>query len=168
MWRSRGILGEETNMANAITGKGSIFDVRPTSEDGPKFAGSIGGILGFGKDLCQGACSGLLGLLGASHMTAGQSAFAPLGSSISWLESLWQNLSATGLAGPVELLGGVVLFLAARRTIARTFGLLGFIAFIVAYANGYSIIDMLAVLSSGLELLAGIVDPSNNGIIEAA
>lgn len=74
------------------------------------------------------------------------------------LDSLWTSLSANGMAGPVELLGGIALFLAARRTISRTFGLLAFIIFAAAIANGYTLSDMLSLLSNFLEGAAGVVD----------
>ncbi len=141
--------------AGAIRGRGAAYDVRPTGESGSGFAGSFAGLMGFAKDSVQGSCSGLLALLGASHMTGAPGGFATIGSEVGTLGAFWQSLSATGLTGPVELLAGVILFFAARRTIARTLGLVAFVAFIAAYANGYSTSDMLGVLASLLEGAAG-------------
>ena len=93
-------------------------------------------------------------------MTGAPAGFADLHSEVAWLDSIWSSFSAGGLAGPVELIGGLVLFFAARRTIARTFGLLLFIAFVVAYANGYSATDMLRFLSSMLASAAGALEPA--------
>ncbi len=140
-------------MASAIRGRGAAYDVQPAGEHG--FAGPLSAPIGFIKDALQGSCSGLLALLGATHMTSTPGGFATVGSQIEGLDNIWQTLAATGLAGPVELFGGIVLFLAARRTIARTLGLVAFIAFIAAYANGYSLTDMLGGLSTFLEAAAG-------------
>ena len=49
------------------------------------------------------------------------------------------------------MLGGMALFLAARRVVSRMVGLLGFIAFMAAYAQGYSLSDMILALSSLLD-----------------
>ena len=114
---------------------------------------SIGGLLGILKDAFQGACSGLLGLLGATHMTGAPVGFAELNSAIPWVDAVWGSISAGGLAGPAELLGAATLFFATRRTISRTVGLLLFIGFIAAYSNGYSASQMLIALS---DLLAGL------------
>jgi len=139
----------------AIRGRGAAYDVRPAGESGLGFAGPFAGLMGFAKDSVQGSCSGLLALLGASHMSGAPGGFATISSDVGTLGAFWQSLSATGLAGPVELLAGIVLFFAARRTIARTLGLLAFVGFIAAYANGYNTSDMLGVLASLLEGAAG-------------
>jgi uncharacterized membrane protein len=100
----------------------------------------------------------LLGLLGATHMTGAPTGFAEIHSQVPWLDAVWGSLSAGGLAGPAELLGGLVLFFAARRTIARTAGLLLFVAYLAAYANGYSASDMLSALSEFLGAAATRLD----------
>ncbi|MEO1137160.1 MAG: hypothetical protein AAFW68_11245 [Pseudomonadota bacterium] len=138
-------------MATAIRGSGGRYDVRPAKEEGGLYGGPLTGLFGMGKDACQGACAGFLSLMGATHLTGGQSAFGTVGSNIDFLDRIWASLSANGLAGPVELLGGVALFLAARRTVSRTIGLLAFVAFVVAYANGYSLADMISILSNLLQ-----------------
>ena len=142
-------------MATAIFGKGAAYDVRPAGEHAVGLSGPIGGLIGMIKDALQGACSGLLSLLGATHMTGTPGGLGTLHSEIDVLDGIWQSISAGGLAGPVELLGGIALFFAARRTISRTAGLLAFIAFIAAYSNGYSVNDMLTVLANLLEGAAG-------------
>lgn len=142
-------------MASIVEGRGAQYDIKP----GGEHAG-LGGLFGFCKDGFQGACSGLLGLLGATHMTGAPAGFAELHSNIAWLDTVWSSISAGGLAGPAELLGGVALFFAARRTIARLLGLLAFIAFIAAYANGYSAADMLSALAGVLTGIAGMLDPA--------
>ncbi len=145
-------------MASTVQGRGAHYDVRPAGEHP-----GVGGLFGFCKDGVQGACAGLLGLLGATHMTGAPAGFAELHSNIPWLDTIWSSISAGGLAGPVELLGGVALFFAARRTIARLLGLLLFIAFITAYANGYSASDMLSFLANVLVQAAGALEPAGVG-----
>lgn len=145
-------------MATAVRGAGGRYDVRPAGEQGSFYGGPLGGLFGMGKDVCQGACAGFLSLMGATHLTGAQSSFGTVGSNIDFLDQVWASLSANGLAGPVELLGGIALFLAARRTISRTVGLLGFVAMVVAYANGYSFADMISALSDLLQGAAGVLD----------
>lgn len=140
-------------MARAVAGSGPTYDVRPAGET-PGF----GSLFGICKDGLQGACSGLLGLLGATHMTGAPTGFAELHSEVPWLDAVWSSISAGGLAGPVELLGGIALFFAARRTVSRTVGLLLFIGFIVAYVNGYSASDMLTAVSEILATVAQRLD----------
>lgn len=142
-------------MATAARGRTGYYDARPAGEYGGLNGGLIGRFFGSVKDICQGACSGFLGMLGAMHMTSGSGEFASLSSEIDFLDTLWGSLSANGLAGPIELFGGVALFLAARRAMSRMIGLIGFIAFMVAYAQGYSISDMILALSSVLETVSG-------------
>ncbi len=144
-------------MALAIKGRGAAYDVRPSGEHGFGFYRPFAGVLGFVKDSIQGSCSGLLALLGASQLSGVAGGFATVGSEIQSLDGLWQSLSASGLAGPVELFAGIVLFFAARRTIARTLGLVAFIAGVAAYAQGYTITDMLSALSWLLEHAAVIL-----------
>lgn len=142
-------------MASIVRGRGAQYDVRPAGEHS-----GVRGLFGFCKDGFQGACAGLLGLLGATHMTGAPAGFAELNSNIAWLDTIWGSLSANGLAGPAEFLGGLALFFAARRTIARTLGLLLFVGFVAAYANGYSATDMLRFLSDMLGRAAGALEPS--------
>ncbi len=144
-------------MALAVRGKGAAYDVRPAGERSFGFVGPFAGLIGFIKDAIQGSCSGLLTLVGVSQLSGASGGFATVGSEIESLDGLWQTLSTTGLAGPVELFAGVVLFFAARRTIARTLGLLVFIAGVAAYAQGYTATDMLSALSWLLENAAVIL-----------
>ncbi|GJL96169.1 MAG: hypothetical protein DHS20C05_25740 [Hyphococcus sp.] len=147
-------------MAKLFSARTPVYESPPLSERGLGLNGPLSGLLGKLKDTGQGACAGLLSLLGVTHMTSAQSGFGSVASEFEGINSLWQNLSANGLAGPVELLGGIVLFFAARRTVSRTIGLLGFVAFATAYANGYSVSEMLSVLSqlmaSASEMLANV------------
>ncbi len=140
-------------MASVVKGRGAAYDVKPTGEHP-----TVGGLFGVCKDTVQGACAGLLGFLGATHMTGAPAGVAEIHSQIPWLDAIWGSLSAGGLAGPIELIGGLVLFFAARRTIARTVGLMLFVAYLVAYANGYSAADILTALSDLLAAAAVRLD----------
>jgi len=147
-------------MASPARGRTGYYDARPAGEYGGFNGGPIAGLIGSFKDICQGACSGFLGMIGAMHMTSGTGEFATLSSEIDFLDTLWGSLVSNGLAGPIELIGGVTLFLAARRAMSRMIGLIGFIAFMVAYAQGYSISDMILAVSSILETVSGALRSS--------
>lgn len=144
-------------MASAARGRTGYYDARPAGEYSSFGGGLIGRFVGSIKDVCQGACSGFLGMIGAMHMTSGTGEFAHLSSEIDFLDTLWASLSANGLAGPIELVAGIAMFFAARRAMSRMVGLIGFIAFMVAYVQGYSISDMILALSSILETLSGVL-----------
>lgn len=144
-------------MATAARGRTGYYDARPAGEYGGFSGGIVGRFVGSLKDACQGACSGLLGMLGAMHMTNTGGEIATLSSDIDILDTVWASLSANGLAGPIELIAGLAMFLAARRAMSRMIGLLGFIAFMVAYAQGYTLSDMILALSSLLESASGIL-----------
>lgn len=145
-------------MVMAILGNGAAYDVRPTGEHAGFLSGPVNGPIGMVKDAMQGACAGLLSFLGAMHLTGVERGAGTLRSEIDFLDNIWQSVSVGGLAGPIELLGGAALFFAARRTISRTLGLLLFVGFIAAYANGYSAADMLNALSGLLQGAAGVLD----------
>lgn len=149
-------------MATAVRGQGSAYDVRPSTES--PFGGPVSGIMGFFKDTAQGACSGLLSLLGATHMMGAPTALAPANGFQSF-HGILERLASGGLAGPAELAGAVVLFLTARRTIARTLGVLLFIGFMAGSANGYTFSEMLTTLSDLLKGAAGVLDsiPQSEG-----
>ena len=143
-------------MANAIRGRGAAYDVQPSGETA--YGGPIGGLIGFFMDAMRGACSGLLTLLGGMHMTGTAQSVMPTGNGFESLAGVLQQMSMNGLAGPVEIIGGIVLFLTTRRAIARMLGLLAFIGFAVALANGYSLADMLAFLSTLFSGAAGVLE----------
>ena len=138
-------------MTTKVSDKTGFFDTRSTGYRFGIDGGLLGQLIGSVKDTCQGACAGFLGLLGTLHMSSESSGVSTLSSQIPFLDMLWASISANGLAGPIELLGGLALFLTARRVVSRMVGLLGFIAFIAAYAQGYSIGDMVLGLSAWLE-----------------
>jgi len=152
---AKGTIATESDMATAIKGKGAVYDVKPAGEFA--YGGPIGGIIGFITDTVRGSCSGLLALLGGTHITGTASAMTLPAGTESFV-GLMEQLSVGGLTGPVEILGGAALFLTARRAIARTLGLLLFIGFAAAYANGYSVPEMLTALSDLLKRAAGLID----------
>ena len=145
-------------MTSAIRGRGAAFDVSPTDEQAFGIGGPLGGIVGFITDATRGACSGLLALMGGAHITGTASTITPQGSGLSYLTSILEQFSYSGIAGPVEVLGGIALFLTARRVLARTLGLLLFIGLLAGYANGYSLADMLGILSTALQAAAGFLE----------
>lgn len=145
-------------MNPALRGTGARYDVRPAMEQGSPWGGPLTGIAAMGKDACQGACAGFLSLIGATHLTSGPSVFGELTSANGMFDQVWSALAANGMSGPIELLGGIALFFAARRTVSRTIGLVAFIAFVAAYANGYTLADIAGVASTLLESVAGALD----------
>ena len=142
-------------MTTAVGRRGPVFDT-PHGGDFNR-GGPLGGLFGFCRDTAQGACAGLLSLLGATHMMNATGAGAPSVAPQS-LTGLLEGMAASGIAGPVELIGAAVLFFTARRTIARTLGLLLFVGFMAATANGYSITEMLTLLSDVLKGAAGVLE----------
>lgn len=144
-------------MAIAVKGAGARYDVRPARADGSPYGGPLTGLACMIKDAMQGAGAGFLSLTGATSIASGQPMTAA--GDLGLLGEVFPSLAASGLTGPLQLVGGVILFLAARRTISRTAGLMGFLAFLAAYANGYSLADMLSVASDVLEGAAGVLEP---------
>ena len=145
-------------MASTVYAASPAYDDRSARYRGDSIGAPLGGLFGFCKDSIQGACSGLLALLGATHMTGTPEGFATLHSTVPILDRVWDSISAGGIAGPIELIGGIALYFAARRPIARTLGLLGFIAFVVAYMNGYSLVDMLTGFSGVLDSVVAFLE----------
>ena len=140
-------------MARAITGRGASYDIRPDGEGA--YGGPIGNLVGFAMDATRGACAGLLTLLGGVHMTgnlSAQQAVAPPG--LEPFAAVVQQFSMHGVSGPAELIGGIVLFLTARRAIARTLGVLVFIGLLFAYSQGYSLADIASYVWSVLSAAA--------------
>lgn len=136
-------------MARAISGRGGAYDIRPDGEG--VYGGPIGNLVGFFMDATRGACAGLLTLLGGIHMTGSATAqpiAAPAG--LEPFAAMVQQFSMNGFSGPAELIGGIVLFLTARRAIARTLGLMAFIGLLVAYSQGYSFADIASYIWSVL------------------
>lgn len=144
-------------MTIAVKGAGVRYDVRPARADGSPYSGPLTGLACMIKDAMQGAGAGFLSLTGATSIASGQPMTAA--GDLGLLGEVFPSLAASGLTGPLQLMGGVILFLAARRTISRTAGLMGFLAFLAAYANGYSLADMLSVASDVLEGAAGVLEP---------
>lgn len=144
-------------MTIAVKGAGARYDVRPARADGSPYGGPLTGLACMIKDAMQGAGAGFLSLTGATSIASGQPMTAA--GDLGLLGEVFPSLAASGLTGPLQLVGGVILFLAARRTISRTAGLMGFLAFLAAYANGYSLADMLSVASDVLEGAAGVLEP---------
>jgi len=144
-------------MTIALRGAGARYDIRPAKADDSPYGGPMTGLACMLKDAMQGAGAGFLSLTGATSIANGQPVTAA--GDFGLLGEVFPSLAASGLTGPLQLVGGVILFLAARRTISRTAGLMGFVAFLAAYANGYSLADMLTAASDFLEGAAGVLEP---------
>ncbi len=138
-------------MNKAIRASGARYDVRPAGEHSGFYGGPARSLACMTKDAAQGAGAGFLSLTGATSIASGETIAA---------SSVFPSLAASGMTGPMQLIGGVVLFLAARRTISRTAGLMAFIAFLAAYANGYTLADMLTIASGVLDQAAGALATS--------
>jgi len=153
-------------MARTIHGGGAAFDVRPVGETA--YGGPISTLIGFIMDAVRGACAGLLMLLGGAHVmggigektpaaTQGWDAFAAIAQHFS------MNGSMNGFAGAADLIGGAALFLTARRAVARTIGVLAFIALLAAYAQGYTLADVVSAAWRLLGEAAGAVGEATTG-----
>ncbi|MEM8937046.1 MAG: hypothetical protein AAGC77_11620 [Pseudomonadota bacterium] len=133
---------------------GARYDAAP-AHDTPLYGGPVASFVFFFVDLMRGICAGVLGMLGGTHLTQSASTLSANGAIIDPSASFWEQIAAGGLSGPIELIGAVALFLSARGAIARTLGVLLFVAFMVAYTNGYTAPDMIMGLST---ILAQIAD----------
>ncbi|GJL92469.1 hypothetical protein [Hyphococcus sp.] len=140
-------------MNTAIRAAGARYDVRPSGEKRGFYGGPARSLACMIKDAAQGAGAGFLSLTGATSIASGET--IATGGDFGLLSSVFPSLAASGMTGPMQLIGGAVLFLAARRTISRTAGLMAFIAFLAAYANGFTLVDMLGAASSVLDQAAG-------------
>ncbi|WDI30938.1 hypothetical protein PUV54_13340 [Hyphococcus flavus] len=144
-------------MARALSASGARYDVRPAGENRGAYGAPFRGPACIIKDALQGAGAGFLSLTGATSIASGETMMAA-SSDLGMLGEIFPSLVSSGLTGPLQLVGGVLLFLAARRTISRTAGLMAFIAFVAAYANGYDIADMLQMASNVLQGAAGALE----------
>lgn len=144
-------------MTIAVRGAGSRYDVRPARENHGIYGGPFGSFACMIKDACQGAGAGFLSLTGATAIASGETV-AAAGGDLGMLSAVFPSLAASGMTGPLQLAAGVLLFLAARRTVSRTLGLMAFIVFAAAVANGYTLADMLAMAANFLEGAAGVVE----------
>lgn len=150
-------------MATVLKGAGARYDVRPARADGSFYGGPLTGFACMLKDAMQGAGAGFLSLTGATSIASGQPMTAA--GDLGMLGAVFPSLAASSLTGPLQVVGGIILFLAARRTISRTAGLMGFLGFLAAYANGYSLADMLSVASDVLKTAASLLEPVQAGTV---
>ncbi|MEM6413367.1 MAG: hypothetical protein AAF720_01770 [Pseudomonadota bacterium] len=114
---------------------------------------SFVGLIAFFKNMGQGACAGLLTLLGATHLTgvigSSEAHQQLLASSIdpTTLQGLTSSMLISGLPGILEIIGAATLFLNAGRGTGRIIGLLAFVAIAVAHANGVSHTEFIDTLT---------------------
>ena len=124
---------------SAYAEMGPAYDVRPVARQ--NFSGGLWAPAKFVKNMAQGACAGLLTLLGAIHLTEGVQVQGEGFASLTTLDSasidaLVEKLLAGGGPGVIEIIGAAALFMNAGRGWAKIWGLLGFVAIAVAHANG--------------------------------
>ncbi|GAB4519279.1 MAG: hypothetical protein Kow00133_04900 [Amphiplicatus sp.] len=151
-------------VANAIPGRGPLYDIRPV-EHAPARRGGRGLFAPalFLKDMAQGACAGLLTLLGAMHFseglaaTNGAAALAADAGFSAKMDALIERLLQGGGSGVIEIVGAMALFLSAGRGPARMLGLLGFVAITIAYANGVSEAEFAGLIEGLYERLKGLL-----------
>ncbi|MGF1545526.1 MAG: hypothetical protein ACFB00_13705 [Parvularculaceae bacterium] len=97
--------------------------------------------LSFLRCTAQGACAGLLGVIGGMHLTGALPEQLRSIESIAALDvggfgALGGSVLGAGLPGVIELVGAAALFLSAGRGLGRILGLMGFAAFIALQAQG--------------------------------
>ncbi len=144
-------------VANAIKGNGPRFDVRAVESAPSARRVQTGALLfaplGFIKNIAQGACAGLLTLLGSLHFIEGRTVADTTSSPLfaaepGSLQSIAQSMLAGGGPGVMEIIGAVILFLNAGRGAGRMIGLLGFVALAVTQANTSEGADFAAYLTN--------------------
>ena len=112
--------------------------------------------LGFARSVAQGACAGLLTLLGAIHLAGAipqenRSVETIMELNGGELESIFGAIAGGGFPGVIEIVGAIALFLNAGRGIGRVLGLLGFVAIAAAHTQGVEHAEMASTLLSFAE-----------------
>ena len=120
---------------------------------------SIMNTFSFARNVGQGACAGLLTLLGSMHLAGAMPAEALAAGenriSAGLLDGFVETVfSAAGLPGVLEIIGAIALFLAAGRGAGRIIGLLAFIGFATAYANGVNAEEFADLLARVTDFIA--------------
>jgi len=149
-----GLLFADAPVPGPITGRGSAYDVRPVEGFGGALFGVLFAPLNFIRKIGQGACAGLLTLLGAMHLAKDASLSDPSVASLAAmdgasLEAVVATLMQGNGPGIIEILGAIALFLNAGRGPARILGLMGFVLIVGAQANG---VDQSELLQKATEL----------------
>ena len=139
---------------------GPAYDVRPAK---PKPTGNILAPIGFVKNVCQGACAGLLTLLGAMHLTSGvevESTGLALLTNLDagTLSGVTEQALSGGAPGIIEIIGAAALFVNAGDGWARILGLLGFVIGAVAYANGVEATEFVEKMADLYDFARANVD----------
>jgi hypothetical protein len=152
-------------VANAVKA-GGLKDLRAANkkpqQTRPMTQALILGPFGFVKNVAQGACAGLLTLLGVMHWLAGTtpaeaSVALPVAAEPGSFETIAQSLLAGGAPGVMEIVGAGALFLNAGRGSARVIGLLAFIMISIAHAKGADHADFTAYLTNLYAQLKGVL-----------
>lgn len=142
-------------LANAIAGASRAQQGKPAALEG---LGSTFNLFGYGRSIMQGACAGLLTLMGTLHLTEAwpleqQSIEGLTQIDGTGVEGLIEASLAGGVPGLVEILGAIALFLSAGRGSGRLIGLMGFIAILVGHANGVTHDDLFEHAGELLEFV---------------
>lgn len=142
-------------LANAIAGASRAQYGKPAAlqDMGVEF-----NLFNYGRAILQGACAGLLTLIGTLHLTEAWPLEQRSIDGISQLdgtgiEGLVEASLAGGVPGMVEVFGAIILFLSAGRGSGRLIGLLGFIAILVGHANGVTHDDLFQHAGELLEFV---------------
>ncbi|MEL7491241.1 MAG: hypothetical protein AAGJ73_11030 [Pseudomonadota bacterium] len=143
----------------AAANNAHLYDVRPAQ---PSTLQGLLAPFNFIRNAAQGACAGLLTLLGAMHLTQGVEAdSAGLASLTSIdaasLNTIVENMLDGGIPGMVEIIGAAVLFMNSGRGWAKILGLMGFVAIAAAHANGVTHAELLENITDLYETVQSTV-----------
>lgn len=110
----------------------------------------------FCKDILQGLLSAVMLIAGSTSMMAGDAIVnaIPAGFEGSALEGIFTGRTM----GLMEIGVAVLLFVATRRGIARTLGVMALIAFVAVNGSGLTTNDLAASASTALHGLADTLD----------
>ncbi len=137
-----------TTSTNALGFGASVFGAQFTdrSIEASKFC----------KDVIQGLLSALMLIAGSTSLTAGEALAAaiPAGFEGSALEAVFSGR----VMGAMEIAVAVLLFIATRRGIARTLGVMALIAYVAAHGSGLTAADIASATSALLTMLAERLD----------
>lgn len=128
--------------------------------------GTVFAPINFLRQIGQGACAGLLTFLGATHLiawfNADETALASIANpGVTDFDGMIQGFAAGGLPGMIEIMGAAALFLNAGRGIGRVVGLMGFVALVMAHANGITHEDLLQDVIELAETVSDWVDDAS-------
>lgn len=130
--------------------------------------GLIAGPVSFLRSIGQGACAGLLAMLGATHLIEaaplwGKEGAAAEAVASGGLDGFIEAALAGGAPGALELVGAAALFLSAGRGPGKVIGLLAFVAIAWAHAQGVDHSQMIDALRSFAETALAAIERAGLG-----